>query len=947
MQRTTLLLYLVLAAFFALPAMAQNTGKIAGTVEETGTGEPLAGVNVMVEGLPGIGAATGVEGDFFILQVPPGTYTVTASYIGFQTVRVEEVVVRSDLTTTLDIEMEAATYEGDEVVVTAEDPLVQRDLTSTRRTQTREEMERAPGMEQALDVFRTTGAVVGTPSPPISLDGGTRLEVRDQSVADIHVRGGRGGEILFLVDGMPVSHPLYGGRAVLDLNVNDIEQVELLTGAFSAEYGQAQSGVVNITTRGGSQTFEGGVEYRTDALTGSLGEHYNEDYVSLFVGGPLSFTKTLGLPGEASFFLSGSATQTDTPYDNGRTRHDLGVVGLSVPERQDNSGSVNARVDWRASAAARINLSYNGSWKRWSNFDWLWRDYPDNTAIHERQNHHLAGRFTHTLSPATFYEVRLGYLDVGYQASLDGTRPPAFWEFYPEGGGDSLSYQGWLDAGQPALQSVEPIITPPTADPLTGFFTDRGAENLWRDDATSTFTLKADITSQVHPSHLVKTGIEIQHHRLSYVDIQDGGVALSPWGQVAFLGADADSLGVTQPPGPFPEFGANRWVFDATPTVGGAYVQDKFELSSLIINAGVRADFFSPGGSVFEAGYQEVWERATGQKADYNRWRMALAPRLGLSFPINTKTVLFFSYGHFYQLPELQFYYRDPYTGGFTGNPHLDYVQTILYEFGFTRQFGTTWAADVKTYAKDISQQVGTTFIQPQGFGFGVNLYDNNGYARARGVEFSLEKRRARYLSGNVTYTAQWANGYASSAFEDFIRSQTDLPNPIRERRLSWDVRHQFVFTGSLGAGPDQHPELFGLKLPSDWDITVLSRLSSGYPYTPYTTDPAELQKLENTETGPPIYSTDIKVRKGFSFGNDLRGAFYVDVFNVLNQQNTQIAFGFNPYTGEPYIYGDFNLDTIGLEEQRGLDYYDIVRIQDPRRFSTGRYAKLGLSLTF
>ena len=64
----------------------------------------------------------------------------------------------------------------------------------------------------------------------------------------------------YIVDGMPVTHPLYGGREVLDLNIQDVEQVELLTGAFSAEYGQAQSGVVNITTRSGSTRFEVGAE---------------------------------------------------------------------------------------------------------------------------------------------------------------------------------------------------------------------------------------------------------------------------------------------------------------------------------------------------------------------------------------------------------------------------------------------------------------------------------------------------------------------------------------------------------------------------------------------------------------------------------------------------------------------------------------------------------------
>ena len=119
-------------------------------------------------------------------------------------------------------------------------------------------------------------------------------------------------------------------------------------------------------------------------------------------------------------------------------------------------------------------------------------------------------------------------------------------------------------------------------------------------------------------------------------------------------------------------------------------------------------------------------------------------------------------------LPEMQYYYRDPYSSNFIGNPHLDYEQTVLYEFGFTNQFLENWSIDVKSYAKDISQQVGTTTIRSGQTG---GVYDNNGYARARGLEFRIEKHHTSYFSGNLNYTIQWATGYTSSAFEDYIYS--------------------------------------------------------------------------------------------------------------------------------------------------------------------------------
>ncbi|NIR62233.1 MAG: TonB-dependent receptor plug domain-containing protein, partial [Aliifodinibius sp.] len=166
------------------------------------------------------------------------------------------------------------------------------------------------------------GTYVGSgAAQSIQLGDGTELQVRDQSVKDVHIRGGRGGEILYMVDGVPVTHPIYGGRDVLELNVSDVEEVELLTGGFNAEYGNAQSGVVNITTRSGGNKLTGGIEYRTDEF--NIGDvSYEEHYASFFLGGPEPFTSNLfpqiglDLPGELTFFMSGNADLTNTPYNN-------------------------------------------------------------------------------------------------------------------------------------------------------------------------------------------------------------------------------------------------------------------------------------------------------------------------------------------------------------------------------------------------------------------------------------------------------------------------------------------------------------------------------------------------------------------------------------------------------------------------------------------------------
>jgi outer membrane receptor protein involved in Fe transport len=206
----------------SLSLFAGTTGKIAGTLTDASTGEALIGANIMIVGTT-LGAASNINGDYVILNIPPGNYTLRISSIGYQTVNVNDLRIIVDRTTTISLALEPTSLEMDEIVVSAETPLIQPDLTSTSSVMTRDEIEELP-VKDFTELLSLQAGVVGSGS-------------------NLHIRGGRSNEVAYLVDGMLVTDPLLGGLAT-QINNDAIQEMSLLSGTFNAEYGNALSGVV-------------------------------------------------------------------------------------------------------------------------------------------------------------------------------------------------------------------------------------------------------------------------------------------------------------------------------------------------------------------------------------------------------------------------------------------------------------------------------------------------------------------------------------------------------------------------------------------------------------------------------------------------------------------------------------------------------------------------------
>lgn len=249
MKKICLLISLISFSF------AGTTGKIAGTVTDKSTGQPLIGCNLIIDGI-GLGAATDIEGNYFIINVPPGEYTMRAMMIGYTTVRMTEVVVTVDLTTHINITMGMEALEGQEVVVVAQKQTVRLDQTSMASVMDAKTLENLP----VAEITDAIGLQAG-----IVRDGGGGL----------HIRGGRSGEVSFWVDGISTTDSYDGSSVGQEIQNSSVQELQVISGTFNAEYGNAMSGIVNIVTKDGQDKLEGGLEiygggfhtYKSDLYT--------------------------------------------------------------------------------------------------------------------------------------------------------------------------------------------------------------------------------------------------------------------------------------------------------------------------------------------------------------------------------------------------------------------------------------------------------------------------------------------------------------------------------------------------------------------------------------------------------------------------------------------------------------------------------------------------------
>ncbi len=868
-------LFLGMIAVFAFSAsQAGETGKISGRVYDKNTKEPLLGATIMIVGMP-LGAAADEQGKFFILRVPPGTYTVQASMIGYKTLRKTQVTVSADLTTPLDFELESTVLSGEEITVLAERPVVQRDLTSSTRTVDAGEISRIPN---AVDIRSAVAIQPG--------------------VIANHFRGGRTGETRYMIDGVPIDNPVIGGYSGLNVNKDAIQEMQVITGGYNAEFGQAQSGVVNIITKEGSDHFVFSFDHRSDLISPNSQQYL---YNAVNAGGPLFrlFNRRL------YYFVSSHFSSQDGYVPWREPRRQVNFLGVKFRGRYYNDFTLNSKLTYAVHNNLRLTMGTFFSGSANDPYVHQYKYLPDATTDLDANDSQYYLILNHILSARTFYSLRLSYLSHQESKKVNGKNPNEystrddFWRIGMDSDNDG--------------------------------FVDHLEDQNWSEQKTRSVKLKMDLTSQIHANHMIKTGVEI-----SYYDLYELSIAYPGW-----IFPERDTIDV---PGAWKLYGGIRTAYHVYPNIGSIYFQDKMEYQGLIVNAGLRYDYWMPGEQVMNQTALQKWEHRVYSIYDPRRGTTRLqkvkghlSPRLGISYPITEKSMMYISYGKFSQTPPLYYAYRDAsYAGIFAGNPyHLDAEITTAYEFGFTYELFRNTSLNFKTFYKDTHGLIGIVRAreEPQ-----VLLFTNKDYGTIRGFEIELKNRPTSMLFVNLNYTYSYAMGRSSdAAMEYWYGNVYKKPLPMREFRLDWDQRHTVNLVLDLNVGKNNYPHLFGLRLPDLWGINLLVRYGSGLPYTPAFTSDFRKQPPYNTLDKPYTLNTDVKINKDLPIRNTLF-SFYIEVLNLFNKINT---YQVNPVTGQAYRFGDY----VDIVEKKILSWREIQPYLDPTYAGPGRRFNLGIRI--
>jgi len=882
----------------AAPSASATTGRISGRALERGK-DPVAFANVVVLGTRQ-GSMTDETGAFLIAGVPVGTYQVKLQAIGYDPV-IQTVQVNAGQTAVVNftVGQTKVVKEVETIEVRAEKRIDTKSST-TKQSISSEKLKEIP-VDNLSQAVATKAGVVA--------QGG-----------ELHFRGGRGGEVKVQLDGVEATDPAFGGSAnIANLAVAG---ADVLSGGFDAEYGNALSGVISVSTKEGTDRLGGEVRWDTDRYGDPTKTFDNYDRFTFGFGGPTP-VKNL------TYFATYEGSFQDTYLRSGISKPQRTLLDfVQLGNRQSNQINTNFKLAYRLNPRNKltfetinnrtINTPYLHDWSRkgyvavlydttrapdgsvtlsprygsWSaiklDSTYQYVNMADHVPTLDDRYQQFTAVWTNQLSEKSVWTTRVASLNFNTQNSVGGKEP---WEYWIQ---NPFYWSGNLGFGTEN----------------NPFFATHGDVPTFLRRQTRVYNLKTDFSTRRWKQHTWKTGLEVKYNRVQNLSLT------SP---------NNESFGLP---------GGTRSDFVNYNPEGAAYLQDRWEFEGLVLNAGLRFDVFSPGAQVSDA------DLASGK-----RFKQQFSPRLGIAYPVSDRDVLSFHYGWTYQTPNRSFIFENrgiSSTVGVKGNPDLEPETNIAYQAGVQHLFTKDISGQFSVFFKDIYGLI-TVRQERDEAGNLVNVFYNGDYASARGFEASLIKSFSHKFSADVNYTYSIATGVASdpnTALQFFNGGRLYLP--ISEQPLNWDQRHTVSIASTI-------------RDPGKWGLRMLWTYGSGFPFTPaFRNDRRPDPALTNSRRLPSQARLTIDADKFYRiWGQNV--TLFMDARNVLDAQNIQSIStgGRSPFVntaGDDYtIYFTETGRTGGayLQDINGDNVLDWVPLNDPRVFGEGRNVRMGISVTF
>ncbi len=891
------------------------------------------------------GAATDVNGDYTILNLGASVYEVRCSYIGYQSHTTANIRINAGLTMEQNFQLAPEGIQVGEVMVIAERPLVNKYNTNAQRITTSDDIDALPirGIDNILAV--TPGVVL-----------------QDNS---IFIRGGRHDEVGFYLEGTNITNPMVGGRQVT-LIQEALEEIQVQSGGYTAEFGNANSGIIKQQIKTGTPDWRFSLEYISDNIgfkgsddkylgEKSLGAYwfgYNETVATL--SGPLGSPKVKFF-GLFNYNFIRDATPQSLPGINVGEVTDPATnttINLVYPAGarlsswvQNYTGTASFTLDFNP-AIIRLIGTYTSSenpnpWSAARDLQLIGNFMnTTRTEMVESSDGAIHLKYTHLISASSFLEVGGGYSFANLRR-FDPYLKDRWLEYGDGKANEEFGFDWPYDPETGNNRYIAPAALTLFNFKFFPYGANVSAYQKW-DNQNINITLA--YSNQITREHNIKIGGEYQLYDISNFSLTNEPILKLP-GKIATNPGAIDTLirreGVNNfgysPQGVKTNSGIPEYEQSRTPSFLGIYAQDQIEFDDLIINLGVRYDRIDIANWVPVDPTQPelTWDETTfdvipggvvkTEARDY------VSPRLGFSFPVTDQTVFHAQWGKFVQQSRLRDIYQSLNTtgyqigGGFFIPAPVGFdvgpVRTTQYEVGFTQQIGEFASVDITGFYKDTKDQIVYDQIPVNPASpFGTfYAYQNGDVSTTKGIEIAYYMRRIERfkVDANITFADAKGTGSLPNSSRSIVGSPLDplltpggfTPQYISPLDYNQSLRGSFNIDYRWGKG-DGGPVL------QELGITFLGIFASGHPFTigagtgSLEMDTRFRRPLEplNNSTTPATFQFDMRLDKTFNIADLLDLNIYFYVINLFDTENVQNVFHRTGSAADDGYLGDPNL---------------------------------------